>query len=341
MPSPFGAPRHAGREPRVRKHATHRWAVPVVGLAVASVAVLGLAGAAGRVPGLSSSDVAIGAVSTPNLSSGLPSLPFTGVTPPVYAKNGGQVTSVKGATTVNQDIQIQLAPDSVNNVKVHGQQVGTTTAYIFPVSPPGSAHQFGEFDPVNVSTLAFGSIPTTLTLNARNHFTPDNLPTYIFYQQKAIVNTQAGTQVAVPGGDPSLHGQLDISISNVKIDGVPVDVGSCHTATPATLEAHAKLFKFVFGQRPPPPVGNEEPQFTVYGGGQLRGSLTIPAFTGCQNGSDNLDALFTSLVSGPENIVNLTATGVGSFGLCTDPNNVSVSCGTLTPLPLPTNTQVH
>ncbi|MBO0512738.1 DUF6801 domain-containing protein [Streptomyces beijiangensis] len=78
-----------------------------------------------------------------------------------------------------------------------------------------------------------------------------------------------------------------LRLYDVKVNGVPLDVGkNCGTSRP---------FKVVLngGARYP----------NVFAGGILEGDVTIPSFSGCGTGGENLNSLFTAQISGPGNHV--------------------------------------
>jgi hypothetical protein len=86
------------------------------------------------------------------------------------------------------------------------------------------------------------------------------------------------------------YARVSLSISNVDVNGVPLNVGPhCQTVTPFTL----KLTGI-------PPAYNVSLQYGV-----LTGTVTVPLFKGCGVG-ENLDPLFDATVSGPGNFVKVT-----------------------------------
>ncbi|WP_343242040.1 DUF6801 domain-containing protein [Streptomyces sp. SID9727] len=76
-----------------------------------------------------------------------------------------------------------------------------------------------------------------------------------------------------------------LRLHDVEINGTPLDVGNdCRTE---------KAFKVVL---------NGGAAYTNVGvGGRLDGEVTIPPFTGCGTGGENLNPLFTAAISGPGN----------------------------------------
>jgi hypothetical protein len=86
-------------------------------------------------------------------------------------------------------------------------------------------------------------------------------------------------------------GLVTLRISHVAVNGVPLNVGPhCQTATPFNLVLTGV-----------PPAYN-----VSLIQGVLTGTVTIPPFKGCMNGTDNLDPIFTATVSGPGNFVKVT-----------------------------------
>jgi len=83
----------------------------------------------------------------------------------------------------------------------------------------------------------------------------------------------------------TVYFKQSLRIHDVKVNGTPLDVGSnCRTAKPFDV------------------VLNGGSAYTnVALGGRLDGEVTIPPFTGCGTGGENLDPLFTAAISGPGN----------------------------------------
>jgi hypothetical protein len=76
-----------------------------------------------------------------------------------------------------------------------------------------------------------------------------------------------------------------LRLYDVKVNGVPLDVGkNCGTSKP---------FKVV--------LNGGARYLNVLDGGILEGDITIPSFSGCGSGGENLNSLFTAQLSGPGN----------------------------------------
>jgi len=61
--------------------------------------------------------------------------------------------------------------------------------------------------------------------------------------------------------------------------------------------------------------------------GVLTGTVTVPSFKGCSDGSENLDPIFNASVSGPGNFVKIT-----QAALCTPAQNFG--CPPVKPIPV-------
>ncbi|MFW6694509.1 DUF6801 domain-containing protein [Streptomyces sp. MAR4 CNX-425] len=89
-----------------------------------------------------------------------------------------------------------------------------------------------------------------------------------------------------------------LRIYDVKVNGVPLDVGdNCRTSRQIDV-----VLKGI------------APEYEVLPGGTLRGLVSVPPFTGCGTGGEDLDAIFTAALAGPGNYVELNQSP-----LCTMP----------------------
>ncbi len=139
-----------------------------------------------------------------------------------------------------------------------------------------------ELPPITATLLAFRFVPVTATLLIRE------LNPIIIISASGITAPPFPITVVATA-------KVSIQITNVKVNGVPLDVGPhCRTATPVMLKLIGK------GDNALPPRG-----YTVPTGGALQGRVTIPRFTGCGVG-ENLDPLFTGSISGKGNFVKQT-----------------------------------
>lgn len=107
--------------------------------------------------------------------------------------------------------------------------------------------------------------------------------------------TKGKAKLELPFAHVDMTSRLFIKLTNVRQDGVPLNVGkNCRTATPAAIPIKGK-------------VDLRRGAETV-----VKSTYTIPKFSGC-GVSEDLDPLLTGLVSGPGNqlTTRLTSCGVG------------------------------
>jgi hypothetical protein len=232
-----------------------------------------------------------------------------------------------------------------------------------PYPDPNRAAPYGLFPDTPVSMLAFGSIPVTATLHLQQPVDREGVVTPL------RVYTWQPISGVPPECDPSylptilIHslvvGSLNASLSNVEVDGQRVNVGtSCRSVTPLKVS--------LWGL----PAQEGQLDYTVGGGGLLGqydgahvGSLkgirlpklpalgastgltfpipkstgiTIPHFTGCGTGGDNLDPLINASVSGPDNPLKALQGPATASGLdLSNPVKCDLHCPTAPPFPLP------
>ncbi|BFV60329.1 hypothetical protein KCMC57_up54330 [Kitasatospora sp. CMC57] len=144
-----------------------------------------------------------------------------------------------------------------------------------------------KLPPSDTTFLTYGFMPTT----AKMELIPEGLLT--------IVAT--GNSDWDQPAEFTIGGYQSLRIYDVKINGTPLDVGpNCRTVRPVNLELKGRQDDYL------PGGGDGKPDYTLQGGGPLaQRDLTIPPFTGCGTGGENLDRLFTAAVSGPGNTLNL------------------------------------
>jgi Family of unknown function (DUF6801) len=137
--------------------------------------------------------------------------------------------------------------------------------------------------PARATLLGFGFVPVTATIQISE----------IGSLNVALIScTPANKCPNPPPKSVALFfGLVSLRISNVDVNGVPLNVGThCQTATPFSLE--------LMGTPPSYSVLNIK--------GVLTGTVTVPKFSGCMNGTEDLDPLFDATVSGPGNFVKVT-----------------------------------
>lgn len=195
-------------------------------------------------------------------------------------------------------VQSKLAFDTCRNLLLE-----TSTGHL----DDGNGHR--QFPPARSTFLAFGAVPVTAT-EVISQASPN-----------ITILTEVNQIDPLARFSSTATADLMISITDVKVNGVPLNVGShCSTERPFRQVLSAA------GQENPQPVGYFDPRI----GGPLSGFVHIPPFTGCGVG-ENLDPLFTASISGPRNF-SLITQGPTCPGSCTPPP-VPVVLRTLPVLP--------
>jgi hypothetical protein len=139
--------------------------------------------------------------------------------------------------------------------------------------------------PARATLLAFGFVPVSATIQISE----------IGSLNIALISCQpTKPKFKCPNPPPLTEalffGSVSLRISNVDVNGVPLNVGPhCQTVSPFNLEL----------------VGVPPSFSTSTLSGILTGSITIPKFKGCGNGVENLDLIFDATVSGPGNFAKI------------------------------------
>jgi hypothetical protein len=155
----------------------------------------------------------------------------------------------------------------------------------FQQNVPGQLQYHGQpvLPPARATLLAFGFVPVSATIQI-SEIGSLNVALISCAPTKNCPNPP-------PKNVALFFGRVSLRISNVDVNGVPLNVGNhCQTATPFNLE-----------------LTGVPPSYSItLIKGVLTGTVTIPLFTGCSNGTENLDPLFDATVSGPGNFVKIT-----------------------------------
>lgn len=166
-------------------------------------------------------------------------------------------------------------------------------ALVFAVSPPGAPHPYGYFPPIRVRTLAFGMIPSEVTISIAQFRQPipdtdDSTPDPDGPATENIPVPWKLKGPAIELGEHTLTGDADLRITSLSLDGQRVDVGpSCRTSTPVRVTLQ--------GQQ----------GYIPSTGGRLAGAVDVPSFTGCGTKGEDLSPLITSMVSGTGNTLEV------------------------------------
>lgn len=149
--------------------------------------------------------------------------------------------------------------------------------------------------PFKATFLTFGFTPTTATM---------------ILEQAGPMNVASDILLVFPDNlaETYIRAPLVLRVLDVEVNGTRLDVGpSCRTQTPLSSPE-------------PDPATYPGPHLVMLGkgqlinstdatgylltsGGPLTGEVTIPAFTGCGVGGEDLDRLLTASISGPGNYI--------------------------------------
>jgi hypothetical protein len=184
----------------------------------------------------------------------------------------------------------------INDLNDHPALTNVTQTGVWIGFQPGGA-LYSEFDsvaemalPPSKSTfLTFGFVPTTAEMT----LTQVGLLTL-------VIIGSTGSYVT----NTTVYGKLELRLSHITVNGVPLDVGSdCHAVEPLDVKLVGVDMSQLAG------VGDGTPKPTDYneiaGGPLSQDDLYIPPFTGCSAHGDNVDALLTASISGSGNSLNL------------------------------------
>jgi hypothetical protein len=214
------------------------------------------------------------------------------------------------------------SPDAMSTASIqfripaHGQVEISARAYL--VSPKGAPANYGYLAPMKVRSVGFGLMPVEATVQVsqrRENGYPIALKAELGATQYYEPFGNGGEAVAREVAAPTVvDDALNVQILEVLVDGVDLQLtGDCRTVTPAPVHLVGPGYTIAF----PYSDGNADKfyrsadpstYFNPYKGGQLTGTMTIPAFTGCTTASgDDLSALMTLSVSGPDNPISARA----------------------------------
>ncbi|MFJ7269116.1 DUF6801 domain-containing protein [Streptomyces sp. NPDC099050] len=172
------------------------------------------------------------------------------------------------------------------------------TFHIIQNSEGNLDHQGRKQTPPFTSTfLTFGFTPTTATM-VLEQAGPMSVAADVLLDF-STGNNYATTYVRVP---------LVLRVLDVKVNGTRLDVGpSCRTAGPLSSPepdpgAHPGPHLVMLGKGV---IISGEPAtgYQLSSGGPLTGEVTVPAFTGCGAGGEDLDRLLTASISGSGNYI--------------------------------------
>lgn len=200
---------------------------------------------------------------------------------------------------------------------------------IYPVGRLDGGVDVGLVGRVRVRMVAFGAIPATATLTLRSTRKAGKVT-------PLLVQLWASSTAEQLGCDPSfdapkltalVEGQIDIALSDLEVDGIPVNLGShCRTVRPTDLRLWGDTSLGSYSPNTGGPLGAfdglhpgslgplDSPFYVESQGRTIPAStgVTVPPFTGCGTGGDDLSPLVSAMASGPNNPVRAVQSPVVS-----------------------------
>ena len=244
---------------------------------------------------------------SPLLSSNVSNLAYVGP-----SKQWVQLVDVKVTATVDLVVSTDAScaevfgagsprcvndrPDGSAKFPLRGKAYPVSFEGSDPGSPPADISElrrfgaeFSDFPAQRIRLLAFGAVPAEATLALSLAKDSGGLPIGIQldaddYYNRDLTDT-AGT------------GRLQVSLSDVSVDGQSVDVGgACRLTEPAILSVIGRGYRFNLDAPQSVPEGAYNPNF----GGLLEGSLSVGTFAGCGTGGEDLSPLINSMAANTE-----------------------------------------
>ncbi|WP_139275716.1 DUF6801 domain-containing protein [Mangrovactinospora gilvigrisea] len=222
---------------------------------------------------------------------------------------------ITGLSNVNKLHGASLIPVSCAKILQGPSKLVFGGGYIVTIlqHSTGSLYYKGEPEttPGRATFLSFGFMPTTATMTLRQ-IGPMTIDSVL--HQVTFTYQQGETVIRVP---------LQLYVSNVTVNGKSLDVGpNCRTEgsvyspdpdAPAGDGPHLVVTGHVES------TSGVTVGYTLVNGGVVDGSVTIPPFTGCTAGGQDLDPLLTASISGHGNYVKQVQGGVCFAGNQGDP----------------------
>ncbi|RYJ07080.1 MAG: hypothetical protein EON52_03070 [Actinomycetales bacterium] len=200
----------------------------------------------------------------------------------------------------------------------------------FFVSPKGSGHPYGDTALIPVRTVAFGSIPATVTLQVSQRRDADGLPVPVHLEAEQVDIAGPPAKTVLP--PVVLDETVSVRVRSLSVDGVDVQLQkTCRTGTSARLRASSEATEYDAAAGSPDDQFDQAHGFFGLSGGTLNGTIDIPAFSGCTTATgDDVSPLLTSAISSTGNPLSITIGAVGCFSF-TDTRPLPTQPGATTP----------
>lgn len=194
----------------------------------------------------------------------------------------------------------------------------TVDALAYFVSPVGAPAPYGYLAPMTIRTVGFGLMPVEATVQVSQR-RENGYPVPVAVDLDSVYRKDPDTlktidYVAQP---TRVEDRFDVRILDAKVDGISLGLtGECRTVEPALMSMVGPGYTiddpYRYTQYAEDWYAGTDPAtfFHPIFGGQLRGTLTLPAFTGCTTATgDDLSGLMTKAVSGGDTEVTAQVLG--------------------------------
>lgn len=200
---------------------------------------------------------------------------------------------------------------------------------MYPIKPiEGGGAEVGILTEDKINLIAFGTIPATATLTIsapRVHGKVQPLTAHQWSRQKSGCAPQPSD---LPKASALVDGKVILQLSDLEVDGVPVDLGPrCRTKHPAELYLWGDFARGNYNANNGGPLGAydglhpgsqgplNDPYYRDDNGRTIPPSsgIDIPPFVNCGTSGDDLSPLVSAMASGPNNPVRAVQGQIVAF----------------------------
>ncbi|NYI78806.1 hypothetical protein [Nocardioides panzhihuensis] len=191
---------------------------------------------------------------------------------------------------------------------------------IYPIKPlEGGGAKVGILVQDKINLIAFGTIPATATLTIsvpRLDRAVQPLMAHVWSRRRTRGCVPVPSDIA--GASSLVEGKINIQLSDLEVDGVPVDLGPrCQTKRPADLYLWGDTTSGTYSPNGGGPLGAydglhpgsrgplNDPYYVKDNGRIIPPSsgIEVPPFANCGTNGDDLSPLVSAMASGPNNPV--------------------------------------
>ncbi|MET8523900.1 hypothetical protein OG801_07085 [Nocardioides sp. NBC_00163] len=202
---------------------------------------------------------------------------------------------------------------------------------MYPIKPiEGGGAEVGIVTEDKVNLVAFGTIPATATLTISVPPVGGKVQPLMvhLWSRPAAASGCAPRPSDIPGASALVNGKVFIQLSDLEVDGVPVDLGPrCRTKHPAELYLWGDFARGSYNANNGGPLGAYDglhpgsrgplnsPYYRNDNGRTIPPStgIDIPSFANCGTNGDDLSPLVSAMASGPNNPVRATQGQINAF----------------------------